>query len=288
MTEPFASLLSHNTLLAAAAVAVVGCAAGVVGCFGVLRRRALVGDAAAHAALPGIAVAFLLTGSRELWPLLAGAAVSAAASLGLLVLTGRWTKTRDDASTALVLVVSYGFGVALVSGLVARGVRGAAGLERFLLGSAAALSTGDAVLLVALSLAAIALVVSVLKEATLVSFDRDFAASAGWPVTRIDGLLVAVAAVMVVAGLPAVGAVLVTALMVIPPAAARQWTDRVRPMLAIAGVVGLLSGLCGVVVSGLVPRLPTGPAVVLAAAIAFVVSLAARSAWERRRYGSHA
>jgi len=185
-----------------------------------------------------------------------------------------------------VLSVSYGAGVALLSGLVARGVPGAGGLDRFLLGSAAALSTADCLLLVLLSMAAILAVAAVLKEATLVSFDADYAASIGWPVAWLDGLLVAVTAVMVVAGLPAVGAVLVTALTVIPPAAARQWTDRVPPMLALAGAIGLGSGLTGVVASGLVPRLPTGPAVVLAAAFAFSLSLAARPL--RRRLGAPA
>ncbi|MFM8578655.1 MAG: metal ABC transporter permease [Planctomycetaceae bacterium] len=286
MIVPPSPLLSYNTLLAAVAVAAVGYAAGVVGSFGVLRRRALVGDAAAHAALPGVALAFALTGSRGRWPLLIGAALSAAASLGLLVLSSRWTRTREDAATAIVLAVSYGLGIAILSGLAARGVSGAAGLERFLLGSAAALTTSDAVLLVLMSAVAVAVITVILKEAVLVSFDIDFAASSGWPVARIDALLVAITAMMVVAGLPAVGAVLVTALTVIPPAAARQWTDRVRPMLAIAGVIGTLSGLAGVVASGLIPRLPTGPAVVLAAAMGFALSLGARLVRERWRMRS--
>ena len=93
--------LSSNTLLVAVAMAAVGMAAGVVGCFSVLRRRALIGDAAAHATLPGVALAFVITGSRGLPVLLIGAAVSAVASMGLLVLLRRFTRTRDDAATAV-------------------------------------------------------------------------------------------------------------------------------------------------------------------------------------------
>lgn len=265
--------ISSNTLVVAVAMAAVGMAAGVVGCFSVLRRRALVGDAAAHATLPGLAAAFLITGSRSLPVLLVGGAVSAVASLGLLVLLRRFTRTRDDAATAIVIGVSFGMGVALISGCVARGIPGSAGLERFLLGSTASLSVADAGLLVAVSLVATALVAAFFKEATVVSFDPGFAAAAGWPVLWIDFALVAITALMVVAGLPAAGAVLVTALVVIPPVAARQWTDRVGVMLALAGCFGLAAAMAGVVASATVPGLATGPMVVLAAASLFAVSL---------------
>ena len=265
--------LSSNTLLVAVAMAAVGMAAGVVGCFSVLRRRALIGDAAAHATLPGVALAFVITGSRGLQVLLIGAAVSAVASMGLLVLLRRFTRTRDDAATAIVIGVSFGVGVALISGLVARGVPGSGGLERFLLGSTASLSAADARLLVIVSLLSTGLVAAFVKEATVVSFDPGFAAAAGWPVWWIDFALVAMTAVMVVAGLPAAGAVLVTALVVIPPVAARQWTDRVGVMLVLAGAFGLVSAVAGVAASAVVPGLATGPMVVLAAAALFAVSL---------------
>ncbi len=265
--------LPYNTLVVAAGVAAVGGAAGVVGGLSVLRGRALSGDAAAHATLVGVAGALLATGQRSLAVLLAGGLVAAVAAVGLLVLIRRFTRTRDDAATATVLSVSFGLGIVLISGMVARGVPGSAGLERFLLGHTAALTASDALLLGLVSAAAIACVAIGLKEATMVAFDPAFAAAAGWPAAAIDMVLVALVAVMVVVGLPAAGAVLVTALVVIPPVAARQWTDRIVPLLAIAGVIGVVSGLAGVVISSLAPRLPTGPVVVLLAAGWLAVSL---------------
>jgi len=290
---PLASLmqlLPYNTLVVAGGVAAVGCAAGVVGTLGVLRRRALVGDAAAHATLVGVALTLLVTGQRSLGMLLAGGLVSAIVALGLLVLIRRFTRTRDDAATAIVLSVSFGLGIVLISGMVARGVPGSGGLERFLLGHTAALTAGDAILLGVVSLVAVLVVVVSLKEATLVAFDPAFAAAAGWPATAIDLGLVALVAVMVVVGLPAAGAVLVTALVVIPPVAARQWTERIVPMLVLAGGIGLASGLAGVAISSVAPRLPTGPVVVLVAAgcFAFSLLLAPRrgllARWRRRRH----
>lgn len=282
------TLPSYNTLVVLGGVAAVGFAAGVVGSLGLLRKRPLVADAAAHATLVGAAVAFLLTGRRDLPTLLVGALISALAGLAALVVIRRFTRTRDDAATAIVIGVSFGAGIALVSGITARGLPGGAGLEQFLLGHTAALTAGDAMLLAGASIAAVACIWAALKETTLVAFDAAFAAASGWPVTLIDAALVGLVAVMVVVGLPAAGAVLVTALVLIPPVAARQWTDRVTAMILLAGCFGLVAAVVGVAVSTTAPRLPTGPLVVLAAAAIFLVSMvgAPRRGWLARGWQS--
>lgn len=153
------------------------------------------------------------------------------------------------------------------------GRAGEHGLEQFLLGHAAAITARDAIVLAAVSLAAVLVVAATLKEITLVAFDAAFAAAGGWPVATIDGLVAALVAAMIVAGLPAVGAVLVTALVVIPPVAARLWTDRVVTMLLLAGMFGLVAAVVGTLASATRPGLATGPLVVLAAAAIFAVSL---------------
>ncbi len=265
--------LSHNTLVVAVGVAAVGFASGVVGSLCVLRKRALAGDAAAHATLVGVAGAFLVTGRRDLVTLLVGAVVAACAGLGVLVLVRRLTRTRDDAATAIVIGVSFGAGIALISGLPAWGYPGSAGLEQFLLGHTAALTRHDAMLLAMIAVGAIAVVAAILKEATLVAFDESFASATGWPVWVIDAIVVGLVAVMVVVGLPAVGAVLVTALVVIPPVAARLWTDRVGTLVVVSGVIGLVAAVSGVAVSASQSRLATGPLVVLTASMLFAVSL---------------
>lgn len=270
-----AEMLTYNTLVVAAGLAVVGFAAGVVGTLAVLQRRALAGDAAAHATLLGVALVFAGTGRRDLATLLGGAFAAALAALGALILIRRFTRTRDDAATAIVLGVSFGAGIALVAGMTARGLPGSGGLEQFLLGHTAALTRGDAALLAAASLASVAIIMLAFKEATLVAFDRAFAGAAGWPVAAIDYLLMTLVAVMVVVGLPAAGAVLVTALVVIPPVAARQWTERVGRMMILAGLIGLVSAVTGVAASAAMPRLATGPVIVLVAATIFGVSVVA-------------
>ncbi|NBW97705.1 MAG: metal ABC transporter permease [Planctomycetia bacterium] len=184
-----------------------------------------------------------------------------------------------------MLGVAFGVGIALLSGLSARGIPGAGGLEQFLMGHTAALTVDDAKSLAVASLAAVLCAGLAVKEATLVAFDPAFAAASGWPVTLIDYCLVGLVALMVVVGLPAAGAVLVTALVVIPPVTARQWTDRVPMMLVLAGCIGLAAAIGGVALSAAVPKLPTGPTIVLVAASLFAVSFLAAPGrgWLARR-----
>jgi manganese/zinc/iron transport system permease protein len=283
-------LTSYNTLVVAAGVAAVGFAAGVVGGLALLRKRPLVGDAAAHATLLGVGGAFLATGRRDLPTLLAGALVSAVAGLLVLVFLRRFTRTRDDAATAIVIGVSFGAGLAVVAGITARGLPGSAGLEQLLLGHTAALTARDALLLASVSLLAVVVVAAAAKEAVMVAFDSAFAAAAGWPVGLLDVALVTLVALMVVVGLPAAGAVLVTALVVIPPVAARQWTNRAGTLLIVAGLFGLAAAVAGVAVSTLRPGLATGPLVVLAAAAICLVSClaAAERGWLARRWREEA
>jgi manganese/zinc/iron transport system permease protein len=278
-------MVSYNTLVVLGGVSAVGFAAGVAGSLALLRKRPLVGDAAAHATLVGVAAAFLATGRRDLPTLLAGGFVSAVAALLVLVFVRRFTRTREDAATAIVIGVSFGAGLALVAGITARGLPGGGGLEQFLLGHTAALTARDAAVLAVASAVAVGVVIAAFKEAVLVAFDAAFAAASGQPVGLIDAAIVVIVALMVVVGLPAAGAVLVTALVVIPPVAARQWTERAAVMLLLAGLFGLTAAVAGVAASTLRPGLATGPLVVLAAAAICMVSLllAPGRGWLARR-----
>jgi manganese/zinc/iron transport system permease protein len=111
------------------------------------------------------------------------------------------------------------------------------------------------------------------KEFKLLSFDRDFAASIGYPVRRFDGLLTLLLVVAIVIGLQTVGVVLMSAMIVAPAAAARQWSRRLAPMVLIAAGVGVFAGVAGAVASARVPRLPTGPTIVLVLSSLVLVSL---------------
>ena len=253
--------------------AVLGVAGGVLGTFAVLRRQGLLGDALAHATLPGVCVAFILAGTRAPVVLLAGAAVSAA--LGALVISAivGSTRVKYDAALGIVLSVFFGAGAVLITYIAGSGDAAQSGLDRFIFGQASTIVAGDVLTTGALALAALAVVAVFFKEFKLLSFDPEFAAGLGLPVRRLDLLLTSLVVVAVIIGIQAVGVVLMAAMLITPAAAARQWTDRLGSMAFISGSFGAVSGVAGALLSASGEGLPTGPLVVLCATAILIFSL---------------
>ncbi|HYD98377.1 MAG TPA: metal ABC transporter permease [Alphaproteobacteria bacterium] len=267
-----------NATVVLLGTAALGLAAGTVGTFAYLRRRALLSDALSHATLPGIGLAFLVglalgVEGRSLPLLLAGAALTGL--LGVLAVQAltRWTRLGEDAAIGAVLSSFFGLGVVLLSVIQELPSGGQAGLHHFILGQTAAMRAGEAWVLAALAAVALAGAALLFKELRLLCFDRAFAIGQGWPVERIDLALLGLVGLVTVAGLQTVGLVLVVALLVIPPVAARFWTDRLGPMTALAALFGALSGAFGSALSAALPGLPTGAVIVLTAGAFFVASL---------------
>lgn len=261
---------ARNVLLGAG---VLGILCGAVGSFAVLRRQSLLGDMLAHAALPGLVLGFLVTGTRTLPPLLAGALISGAVWALVLQVIARRTRLRDDAATTLTLSLSFALGLALLAYAMQRGDAAYAGLDTFLFGQAAALLPSDVTLLVVVTTVVLGVMALSWKEVALVAFDRAYARTAGLPVALVESGLTVALAVAVVVGLQLVGVVLMTALVVAPAVAARQWTDRLGRMVCIAAFVGALSAVVGAAVSASVRGMATGPVIVLVASLAALLSL---------------
>jgi manganese/zinc/iron transport system permease protein len=253
--------------------ALLGLISGALGSFAVLRRQALLGDAMSHAALPGIALAFMLTGLREQSVLLVGAALAGwVASLLLLAIT-RTTRIKEDTALAIILSVFFGFGLVLLSILQQRPDAAQAGLRKFLFGQAASLVERDLVLISGVGLVALVVMLICWKEFKLISFDPEFAQSQGFPVRRISIGLTTLIVIAIVLGLQTVGVVLMSAMLVAPAAAARQWTDKLGTMVALAGVFGALAGALGALISTSARGLSTGPTIVLVISAIVALSL---------------
>lgn len=268
----------YNAAVVAIGAALLGAWAAGVGTFVLLRKRSLVSDAVSHATLPGIAIAFLVMTAlggdgRSLTGLLTGAAVSA--GLGLLAVDAivRRTRLTEDAAIGAVLSVFFGFGVVLLTIIQTLPVGRQAGLGSFLLGSTAGMLFDEALAIaVAAAIGVVALFVA-RRPVLLVGFDPDYAAAVGYDVRRIDFVLSLLALAVTVIGLKVVGLVLIVALMIIPPVAARFWTERAERMVAIAAAIGALCGFLGTGLSAAGDNLPTGPVVVLVAFAIFLFSL---------------
>ena len=264
----------------AAGTAGLGLVAGAVGSFAVLRRQSLQGDAVAHAALPGVAAAFLLGGRAPLMLVLGGAVAGWVAMLVVSVVAGR-SRVPFDSALAGVLAVFFGLGLVLFT-YIQKHVPGAAltPLERYLFGQASLIGISDLWVIGGFGILAVAVIVMLWKPFKVVSFDPSFAASLGVPVRAVELLLTTLTVVAVVIGLKAVGVVLMTALLIAPAVAARQWTDRLGRLVLLAGLFGALAGITGTVTSHLLsyqfPKagsVPTGPTIVLCATAFVLLSL---------------
>jgi manganese/zinc/iron transport system permease protein len=288
--------LGYNATLVAIGAALLGMAAGVTGTFLFLRKRALVSDAMSHATLPGIAAAFIVMvaaggDGRNLIGLLLGSAVSA--TLGLLAVQWLASRTRlnEDAAIGAVLSVFFGFGVVLLTVIQTMSAGRQAGLEDFLLGATAGMLYSEAVTIALGGALALALALLLRRPMTMVAFDPGHAATVGIDTRRIDLATMGLVMAVTVVGLKIVGLIMIIALVIIPPVAARFWSERTEAVVLIAGLIGGLSGYLGAAISASAPALPTGPIIVLMAFAIFVLSLLVApargtlAAWARaRRY----
>ncbi len=269
------NLFSDYTLRTVAiGTMILGVVSGALGSYAVLRKQSLVGDAISHAALPGICLAFLITDSKAPLVMIVGASLSG--WLGILVVTAivRNTRIKEDAALGIILAVFFGVGIVLLTLIQKMPNANQAGLDKFLFGQAAALLERDIKTMGVIGVIVISLTLLFWKEFKLLCFDPAFGASLGFPMKILDILLMTLIVMAIVIGLQAVGVVLMSAMVVAPASAARQWTNRLAVMVCLAAFFGAISGVTGAVISSTAVRIPTGPMIVICASGIFLFSLA--------------
>jgi manganese/zinc/iron transport system permease protein len=259
----FFSFADINVTYVLIGAVLLAAGSAIVGCFAFLRKRTLAGDAVAHAALPGVCLAFLIDGTKDPIPLLIGATFTGWLSvLSIDWLTGK-TRLKEDTAIALVLSVFFGVGIWMLTGIQQSGAASQTGLDKFLFGKAASLIGKD--LWVFGGMAAILMVMCLVfyKEFALLCFDKEFAQTSGLPTRVLTVILSTMTVLAVVVGIQAVGVVLMAAMLITPAAAARYWTNNLRIMLGLAAGVGIVSGVGGAFISYVAPAMPTGPWMVM-------------------------
>ena len=246
------ALTSYDLWVMTVAVcAAISCA--IPGCFLVLRRMSLLGDAISHAILPGLALAFLITSSRNVWTMLAGALVAGVLTTLFTAGLARIGRIAEDAAMGIVFTVMFAAGVLLIT-LAAQHTDLDPGCVLYGLIEGTPLITVPvlgfeipraALVLATVAVATIVLVVLFYRPLKIVSFDPALAASLGLPVRAIHYGLMVVVAVVAVACFEAVGSILVVAMLIAPPAAAHLLTDRLPRMIVISALLGVASAIIG-------------------------------------------
>lgn len=252
---------------------ILGLISGVLGSFAVLRKQSLLGDAVSHAALPGIALAFLLTGSKNTEVLLLGAFLSGIIGTLLIMYVVKYSRIKFDSALALVMSVFFGFGLVLLTFMQKIPNANQAGLNRFLFGQASTLLKSDVVFMSVAGVCLLLLVALFWKEFKIFVFDSDYAHSIGFSTRKLDLLLSFMIVGAIIIGLQTVGVILMSAMLIAPGVAARQWTNRLSVMIFLAAFFGAFSGIAGTTVSSLLGKMPTGPAIVVIISLIVIASL---------------
>ncbi|MDT0294435.1 metal ABC transporter permease [Mesonia ostreae] len=252
--------------------AILGAICGMLGSFAVLRKQSLLGDAISHASLPGIALAFILTGVKDANLILIGALISGL--IGTFWIKGivRRTRLKSDTALGLILSLFFGFGMLLLTFIQKMPNANQAGLDKYLFGQAATLVEQDVWVMAIVTGVSLIVLLLFWKELKLLVFDADYTKTLGFNTKFLDILITSFIVLAIVMGLQTVGVVLMSAMLLAPAAAARQWTNNLGTMIILASIFGAFSGVFGTAISASQNNLSTGPVIVLVAASFVLIS----------------
>jgi len=262
LTEPFTLEFMQRAL---AASLIVGVVCSVLGCFVVLRAMAFLGDALAHAILPGVAVAYLVGAN-----LLAGALVAALLVAAFIGLFSRRGAVKEDTAIGILFAAALALGVVLISTVRSY----ATDLTHILFGNVLGVSAGDLWLTGVLAVGVLATVLLLYKELLLASFDPVLAHTLGRRPELLRYVMLILLALTVVVSLQTVGVGLVAAMLVTPAATAYLLTRRLARMMAVAAAIGAACSVAGLYLSYYL-NVASGAAVVLVATALFLVAFIA-------------
>ncbi|MCA0359427.1 MAG: metal ABC transporter permease [Armatimonadetes bacterium] len=252
---------------------ILGISCGVLGVFAVLRRQSLVGDLLAHATLPGVALAFLLTESRNPALLMLGAAVTGIAAVSLATWLSKRTPTDLNTCFAVTLTSFFGLGAVLLSIVQKSPTANQAGLDKYLFGQVAGLTQEQVILMTILGSVALVGTIALTPSLKVLTFDPTLARISGLKPERVELIQTGLMILVIALSISSVGVILVSALIVAPAVIARQWTQRLSVMITLSALVGGAGAFAGSILSIQRDNTPTGPMIVVILALGAVTSV---------------
>ena len=267
LTNPALAFLPRAILV----TCVAACVCAVVGCHVVLRGMSFIGDAVAHSVFPGLAIAFVCSGSLVLGGTLAGVGTAV-----LVALLSQNRRLKEDSIIGVLFVGAFGLGLVIISW--APGYAGS--LQDFLFGSLTGIPASEVPFVLIASAVIVGVFAFFHKEVVAVSLDRESARVAGLPVMALDLLVYISVAGAVVISVQIIGNILVLALLITPAASARLLTNSLGALIRTALVIGVLSSLCGIYLSWSLD-LPAGASIVCVVTLVFIAAWVYRSCRSR-------
>jgi manganese/zinc/iron transport system permease protein len=252
---------------------ILGFVTAILGTFAYLQKRSLVGDALAHAALPGTTTAFILFQSRSPLVILFGAILSCLIGYFGIEYLVKYTKIKEDSALAIILSFFFGIGLFHLSFIQKMPQAQQSGLDKILFGQAASLVRDDVTLLLWIGVVILIFISIFFHIYKYILFDPVYARCLGIRVTLFEFLLAFSIVLSVAIGLQLVGVVLMAALLLTPASSARYWSNNFKYVVLLAGFFGAFSGAVGSLISYILPAMPTGPWIVIISTIFFILSL---------------
>ncbi len=222
----------------------IGISCGLIGTYIMLRRMSLIGDALAHAILPGVVVSFIVAGKSEV-ALFFGAVSSGILTVLLIGFVNRNSKIKEDTSIGIIFTGAFALGILLVSQLKQVHID----LSSYLFGDVLGVSTGDITLSLIIMVVIIFCIILFYKQLLITSFDPTMAMTIGISTTLVHYMLMTLLSMSIVAGLQSVGVILIIAMLITPPATAYLLSNSLKKILILSSAFGMLSAVVGLYLS---------------------------------------
>ena len=266
-------IIDYPVMITLIGASLIGLTSGIISCYAVLKEQSLLGDAIAHAALPGLCIAFLLTLSKHPLILLIGAIT--AGLIGTLFITAIIRKSilKEDTALGIILSVFFGFGTLLLTMIQKVPTARQSGLDTYLFGNAASMLYSDVIVMGILS--GIIMITTLLfwKEFKSMIFDRGHFESQGFSAVKYDIIMIFLTVITIIIGLQTVGVILMSAMIIAPATAAKLWTNQLKYTMISAIIFAIVSCISGVLFSSSLHRIPTGPSIVICISLIVIISL---------------
>lgn len=252
---------------------ILGALCAVVGSWLFLQKKSLFGDTIAHATLPGITGIFMITHCKEQPILLLGGFFSASVFVYCIQHIITASTLKKDTILGVVLATSFGMGSVLLSKIQTMQSSHQAGLTKYLLGNPATMLLEDLALIIIAAIVVLLVTIYFIKPYSIMLFDPVYAKTTGIALDTISTIMLAATTITIIFGLQAVGIILMSALLINPPAAAYQWTKRFTPMMILSACFGAFATIVGTIISCSKMHLPTGPVIVMIATTITAISV---------------
>ena len=259
-------ITQYSFIVVAIGTMLLAMATGIVGTISILKGQSLIGDAVGHASLPGIILAFMISGRKSSLILIFGAIVAGIVAFILIQIIAEGSKIEADTAMAVILSAMFGMGMVLksyIQGNPKYQGSSQSGLASYIFGQAAYILREDVYIILTVSIISLALFILFYKEIKVYVFDMVYAYTIGINSRLTSLLIMIITMILIAAGLKAVGAILISSMLITPAVTGLQWSKSYEKVLVIAAVTGAVSAFLGTFISSAVKGFSTGPSIIL-------------------------